>query len=237
MQSTDILLILNLIILESILSIDNAAVLATMVKHLPQQQQSKALKYGIWGAFIFRGVCLFVASWLVKLVWLKMLGGWYLLWISVAHFTKKEDSLEEIKASPFKGFWGTVLMVELVDIVFSIDNVFAAVAITPKFWVIITGVCIGIVAMRFAATGFLILIRKYPSLNHSAFIVIGILGLKLILEGSNFILQAQWIDNMRGHTFDLIFSACMIAIFFVPIILHHKVKYHENTQRSTKLGK
>jgi predicted tellurium resistance membrane protein TerC len=43
----------NLIIIESLLSVDNAAVLATMVMDLPEKQRDKALKYGIWGAYIF----------------------------------------------------------------------------------------------------------------------------------------------------------------------------------------
>jgi predicted tellurium resistance membrane protein TerC len=53
-----ILIILNLIIIESLLSVDNAAVLATMVMDLPKEQREKALKYGIIGAYVFRGICL-----------------------------------------------------------------------------------------------------------------------------------------------------------------------------------
>lgn len=61
-----ILIILNLIIIESLLSVDNAAVLATMVMDLPKEQREKALKYGIIGAYVFRGICLVLAAWLVK---------------------------------------------------------------------------------------------------------------------------------------------------------------------------
>ena len=51
-------IVANLIIIESLLSVDNAAVLAAMVKDLPTEQRAKALKYGIWGAYIFRGLAM-----------------------------------------------------------------------------------------------------------------------------------------------------------------------------------
>ena len=76
-----LLVIGNLIIIESLLSVDNAAVLATMVMDLPKQQRNKALKYGIIGAYVFRGLCLLFAAWLITIWWLKPLGGLYLLWL------------------------------------------------------------------------------------------------------------------------------------------------------------
>ena len=71
----------NLIIIESLLSVDNAAVLATMVMDLPEKQRDRALKYGIWGAYIFRGLAMIFAAFLIKIWWLKPLGGLYLLYL------------------------------------------------------------------------------------------------------------------------------------------------------------
>ena len=65
----------NLVIIESLLSVDNAAVLATMVGDLPPDQRKKALRYGIFGAYVFRGVCLVFASFLINFWFLKPLGG------------------------------------------------------------------------------------------------------------------------------------------------------------------
>ena len=72
----------NLIIIESLLSVDNAAVLATMVMDLPKEQRDKALKYGIWGAYFFRGLAMIFASVLITIWWLKPIGGLYpvVLW-------------------------------------------------------------------------------------------------------------------------------------------------------------
>ena len=71
----------NLILIESLLSVDNAAVLATMVMDLPEKEREKALKYGIWGAYVFRGLAMLFASILIKIWWLKPVGGIYLLYL------------------------------------------------------------------------------------------------------------------------------------------------------------
>ena len=79
----------NLVIIESLLSVDNAAVLATMVGDLPKEQRQKALRYGIFGAYIFRGLCILFASFLIQFLFLKPLGGLYLLYLVYSHFTAR----------------------------------------------------------------------------------------------------------------------------------------------------
>jgi YkoY family integral membrane protein len=234
MQTNTILVILNLIILESLLSVDNAAVLAVMVRGLPGKDKQRALRYGLIGAYVFRGLCLFIVSWLVNFEWLKIVGGAYLLYLAIGHFTPKKDTLEEtVKAgnsSPIFRFaqrkiglsalWATVILVEVMDLAFSIDNVFAAVALSNVFWVVMTGVAIGILAMRFVAGQFVRLMEKFPSLATSAYTVIALLGLKLILSG--LLHYVDGYDSIRGsldsHEFDLWFSGAMMVIFFLPLI-------------------
>lgn len=220
---TDFLTILNLIILECLLSVDNAAVLAVMVKVLPKEQQSKALRYGIVGAYVFRGIALAFVTILVQIIWLKILGGFFLIYLTFKHFTQDGDESEaKTKFIPVLGlFWSTVLYVELADITFSIDNIFAAVALSDKIWVVIVGVFVGILAMRFVAEWFIKMIEKYPSLNTSAFIVIGILGLKLVVSGIVDYIPSMSILKgiLESHYTDMIMSALTLIIFFFPIIL------------------
>ena len=61
----------NLILIESLLSVDNAAVLATMVMDLPEDERNRALRYGIWGAYFFRGLAMLFAAVLITIWWLK----------------------------------------------------------------------------------------------------------------------------------------------------------------------
>ncbi len=72
-------------------------------------------------------------------------------------------------------FWRVVIAVEFIDLMFSLDNLLAVVALSDKLWIIVFGVFVGILAMRFVAQYFISLLKKYPSLETSAFLVIGIL--------------------------------------------------------------
>jgi len=75
-----------------------------MVKHLKPELQQKALKYGIIGAYVFRGIALFLAAWLIKFAWLKLLGGLYLIYLAVKHFTKGEEDHSQTQAVA-RSFW------------------------------------------------------------------------------------------------------------------------------------
>jgi YkoY family integral membrane protein len=222
----------NLIIIESLLSVDNAAVLATMVMDLPQKDRDKALKYGIWGAYIFRGLAMIFASLLIRIWWLKPLGGLYLLYLVYDWYKGKQTEDEEddlvdkqsnwlYKATvgSLGTFWATVCLVELMDMAFSIDNVFAAVAFTPNIILVCIGVFIGILAMRFIAQWFVKLMEKFAFLETSAFVVIGILGLKLLLSlYEHFVPESPLSKFLGSHTADIGTSILTVVIFFVPII-------------------
>ena len=217
-MSAALVIILNLFILETLLSIDNAAVLSLMVIKLPEVDRSKALKYGIFGAFAFRGLCLFIAAWLVKIVWLKIVGGIYLVYLYLDHFSSNDQAkpVEVKKLFGLNAFWSTVIMVEIMDLAFSLDNVFAAVALTNNIWLILIGVFAGIVSMRFIANKFTVLMTAYPSLVTSAFFVILFLGMKLILFGIMDFIGIK--NNLDNDTFNLWFSIDMTVIFFLPLL-------------------
>ncbi len=173
----------SLVILEGLLSVDNALVLAAMVKHLPEKQSQQALKAGLLGAYGGRGLMLFCASFILQNPWLKLLGGGYLVYLMVSNLGQAEEGESEEEATVAKGgFWQTVLAVELADLAFSVDNVAAAVAMSDKLWAVMTGVGIGILAMRFVAGIFVNLIKRFPVLEQIAYVLVGYIGLLLILE-------------------------------------------------------
>ncbi len=238
-----------LIIVESLLSVDNAAVLATMVMDLPKAERNKALKYGIIGAYIFRGISLILAGFLVTIWWLKPLGGIYLLYLvydwqkskqqpeETSENNKENNKIFKVAAGAIGNFWATVALVEIMDMAFSIDNVFAAVAFTPNIIPVWIGVFIGILAMRFVAQGFVAIMDQYKFLETCAFIVIGILGIKLMLSvythfnecstmsifinGENDCLKSRGLPVPAGHEIamgDIITSVLTVAIFLLPIL-------------------
>lgn len=186
-------LIGTLVILEGLLSADNALVLAVMVKHLPEDQRRKALFYGLLGAYIFRFIAIGVGVFLIKLWWVKILGAGYLAWLAIKYFIDKRREAQnegeedhEINKSGilirlFGNFWGTVAAVELMDIAFSVDSVLAAFGISEEVWVLLLGGMLGVLMMRGIAGVFLKLIDRIPELETSAYVLILIIAAKMLL--------------------------------------------------------
>ena len=217
-QYADLLTIGLLVILEGLLSADNALVLAILVLGLPKDQQRKALRYGILGAFAFRILAILLATQLISFGWVKLVGGGYLLWLTISHFfLHGSDGGQRGNIKPAKAwlglsaFWATVVKVELTDVVFAIDSILVAVAMSSKTWVIITGGVLGIIAMRMVIGQLLAIVRKYPALVDGAFIIIGWVAIKLFIE---YAAQAGYIDFHMPKTVSLGVIVVIFAISY-----------------------
>lgn len=236
-NSHDIVVILLLVLLEGMLSIDNALVLGLLAKRVPKPLQKRALTYGLVGAFVFRIIAVAAASFLLKWKVVKLIGGAYLVYIAVKHlfFESTEEhsevitadeqgaavlrdaetgepltadqELEEIKERvslpvpnqrivPDRQFWLTVLVIELTDIAFAVDSILAAIALVgpppegtpvsathhPKLWVVIAGGLLGLMLMRIAAVLFIRLLEKFPRFETSAYLLVTVIGVKLLVD-------------------------------------------------------
>jgi YkoY family integral membrane protein len=185
---SDFLTIALLVALEGLLSADNAMVLAVIVLGLPKSLQRAALRYGIAGAFAFRTLATLLAVYLIRLGFVKLGGAAYLLYLSYAHFfsgNRAAGRRTVPQAKPWLGlsaFWATVVKVELTDIVFAIDSILVAVAMSNKIWVILSGGLLGIVMMRLVIGKLLAIVERYPPLIDGAFIIIAWVGVKLLVE-------------------------------------------------------
>jgi YkoY family integral membrane protein len=184
----DLVTIGLLVALEGLLSADNALVMAIMVLGLPRTQHKQALRYGLVGGFAFRILATVLAVYLIRVVWVKLAGGVYLLYLTYSHFFGHEEGVDRRqapRAKPMMGlspFWATVVRVELINLAFSIDSILVAVAMSPKLWVVVTGGILGIVAMRLVVGQLLALVQRYPPLVDGAFVIIAWVGAKLCIE-------------------------------------------------------
>ncbi|WP_301107566.1 TerC family protein [Sporosarcina sp.] len=222
-------LIGTLIILEGLLSADNALVLAVMVKHLPDKQRKKALFYGLLGAYLFRFLAIGVGVFLIKLWWVKILGAGYLAWLAIQYFIQKsqggdtEEEIEDVKAKGvlirmFGTFWGTVIAVEIMDIAFSVDSVLAAFGVSEQIWVLLLGGMLGVLMMRGIAGVFLRLIERVPELETTAYLLIALIAIKMGLSVIGFDL---------GHfTFFIILIVMFIGTFIIHNINNKKPVYN-----------
>ena len=190
--------IAGLVVLEGLLSVDNVLGIAALANELPEAQQRKAVRIGLALAYVFRVLALLIASWLASNTWVRWLGAGYLIWLMSSHLTKhhghdpddQSDAADRAANATAKAGLGVVLVqIGLMDLSLSIDNVIAAVGLAPKtdagdpvMWPIYTGVFIAIIALQAIAPHAMKLLKKYPVLEPTAFILIGYVGLVLIGE-------------------------------------------------------
>ena len=201
-----VLVVLQLAILEGLLSFDNALALAALVrKRLAHPLlRKRALVWGLWGAYILRTVMLFAGVGLMKYEWVKALAGLYLVYLAIHELffsKKKHGAVQEVEplqeaglakkgkrkyppptAEQKKAFWHTVLQVEIMDLMFSIDSVAVALAVSDNPWVLISGAFLGIVLMRIAAQTFVKLLVHFPILEKTAFVMVGVAGINVVLK-------------------------------------------------------
>ncbi len=239
-----VIIVLQLIFLEGILSIDNAAVLGAMVSQLPTNkpipwphwlsfmshwgdrvfgpQRVAALKVGLLGAYAGRAIMLLLATVVIENPWLRLLGAAYLFKLAIDHlgspheeWDEDEEATEMAQKVVGKGFWSVVLAVELADLAFSLDNVVAAVALSPVLWVVLLGVALGILTMRFAAQIFTVLIEREPVLATAAYLLVLAIGVEVLISD---------ITLLMGHEFDFAswqkFSIS-ISILVLSVIYAH----------------
>ncbi len=174
-----------LIIIEGLLSVDNILAIAALASQLPEKEQKLAVRLGLLGAYLYRGLVLVFVSFIIENEWVKILGAFYLVHLMAEHFSNwASESGEDPSALRHKArtFWPTVIAIQLMDLSLSVDNVITAVALSPKLWIVCTGVGLGLLTLWMFATLSLKLVKRFPILQHTAFLLIGYVGVILLAE-------------------------------------------------------
>ena len=177
-----------LVLLELILSADNAVALAAIARSSRQPEQERlALNLGIGMALVLRIALIVVAQWVLQNTWVQLFAAAYLVWLVVDHFkSRSHDSASALDADGSdrsqRPFLKTVLLLAFTDLAFSIDSVAAAVAISDQILLISAGAFIGIVALRFTSALFIRWLDLYPRLETAGFLAVAFVAFRLIVH-------------------------------------------------------
>jgi YkoY family integral membrane protein len=199
--------------------------MAVMVLGLPREDHHKALRYGLIGAFAFRTLATLLATFLIRVVWIKLVGAGYLFYLTYSHFfgQGEEDRHAVPPARPGFGvsaLWATVVRVEVVNLAFSIDSILVAVAMSPKRWVVLMGGLLGLAAMRLVVGQLIELIRKYPAIVDGAFIIIAWVACKLLAD---YLHDMAWIAWKISSTVSL---TIVVVIFIISYLYARRHRAH-----------
>lgn len=232
------MVIVSLVLIEGLLSVDNALGIAAMAAHLPEHQQKAALRWGLIGAYVFRGIVLALVSVIMHNEWVKWFGAVYLIYLACDHLRykktveHKEDAAATAAKLAGKGMLATICSIELMDLALSLDNVVAAVGVVAgskgipeelHIWVVCIGVFIGIAALRIVAGWCIHIIARHPILGHVAFVLVGFVGVVMTLS---LILESAWGIHWHmgvGPKFAIILAIMSLSICYEKYAGLHRV--------------
>lgn len=176
-----------LVVLEVVLSADNAVALAAIARSGQQPEQERlALNIGIGLALVLRLGLIVVAQWVLQNIWVQLLAAAYLLWLFIDHLSSRQsagdDDVADGASTGSRSLLRTVVLLAFTDLAFSIDSVAAAVAVSDQILLIGTGAIIGIVALRFTSGLFIRWLDIYPRLETAGFLAVAFVALRLIIH-------------------------------------------------------
>ncbi|MBR8829661.1 MAG: hypothetical protein N5P05_001389 [Chroococcopsis gigantea SAG 12.99] len=177
------LVLLVLVVLEAVLSADNAIALAAIAQGLEDpKRQRRALNVGLVLAYILRMLLILTATWVIKYWQFELLGAVYLLWLVFRYFTSPESADDNSHRLKFQSLWQAIPLIAVTDLAFSLDSVTTSIAVADDTWLILVGGTIGVIALRFMAGLFIRWLDEYTHLEDAGFLTVGLVGLRLLLR-------------------------------------------------------
>ena len=220
--------IFSLILLECMLSVDNAVVLAAQTEQLKiESERKKALMYGMGGAYLFRFIAIGLGTYLLQFWPIKAIGAAYLVWMSASYFYEVRHPRSQTGTNKKRshGLWGTVIQIESLDIVLSVDSILAALAVSSNPVIVLIGGCLGIFAMRLVAQVITTFIDRVPELETAAYILVGLIAIKLGLS----------LPMIDVKTPDWLFSVLVVLVFIWAGWRHvEHEKHHHSMYKKSK---
>lgn len=210
----------TLTLLEIVLGIDNIIFLSLVVAKLPKHQQNRARRLGLTGAMLMRLALLASIAWISQLTntlftlfgrdisardLILLLGGLFLIWKSSKEIHESFEGGGEEGQTNVHSFWGAILQIMVLDIVFSLDSVITAVGLSDHLIIMMAAVVIAVGIMMFAARPIGEFVDRHPSVKMLALSF-------LILVGFTLILDSFGIRVPKGYIYFAMFFSMLVEV-------------------------
>lgn len=176
---------IGVLLIDLILSGDNAVVIALAVRGLQGNVRRRAIQFGVAAAIGLRVIFVFIVSFLVQLPLLQLVGGLLLIYISW-QLVRGEDEEANVKAG--SGLWQSVRIIAIADAVMSLDNVIALVAISrnpegdPRVWLVALGIALTIPIIVYGATILSNLMNRFPIIVYAGAALLVYVAVELMFD-------------------------------------------------------
>jgi predicted tellurium resistance membrane protein TerC len=203
-----IIAFLTLAALEIVLGIDNIIFISVIANRLPAEMRDQVRRFGLMFALITRILLLLSLTWVMGLTeplfnafgqeisgrdLILFGGGLFLLWKASKEIyleveakeeapIKQKDMQKEMNKAKAKVFWGAVVQIGILDIIFSLDSVITAVGLVDEISIMVAAVLVSVAVMLFAAKSIGDFVHRHPSIKVLALSFLTIVGMVLIAE-------------------------------------------------------
>jgi YjbE family integral membrane protein len=184
--------VFKIIVIDLLLSGDNAVVIALACRNLPEAQRKKGILYGVGGAIGLRVVLTFFAVGLLALPYLKLIGALLLLWIGIKLILPEEDEHGEGSIKAEANLWGAVKTIIIADFVMSLDNVIGvAGAAHGNPYLLVFGLLVSIPLIAWSSQLVLKLIDRYPFIIYAGGALLGYVAGEMLVSEAAF---KEWVE-------------------------------------------
>ncbi|MGH8074525.1 MAG: TerC family protein [Lysobacter sp.] len=210
--------LITLSAIEIVLGIDNLVFISIAVSKLPVETREKARKFGIAVACISRICLLLTLAWLAGLTadlftlfgqgisvrdLVLILGGAFLLVkgsMEIRDAIVGEAESEDIHTKPVTSFGMVIAQIAVIDIVFSLDSVIAAVGMASQTWIMVCAILLAVAVMLLAATPLGRFIERNPTIKMLALAFIVLIGAYLVLDGFGLHISKGYLYGAMGFS-------------------------------------
>jgi predicted tellurium resistance membrane protein TerC len=241
LTAENLISLISLTAMEIVLGIDNIVFLAILSQRLPPTQQHKARRLGLSLALVMRLALLFTLSTIMHLVAplftvlghafsgrdLVLLGGGLFLIGKAAHEIHGKLEGEDHDEGPGPGsgtasFFGTLVQILALDVVFSLDSVITAVGMAGQIWVMVVAMVIAVGVMLVAADGISNFINRHPSMKVLALSFLLLIGVVLVADGLGKHIEKGYIYFAMGFAFLVELVNIRVSRKQRPVVLHQR---------------
>jgi YjbE family integral membrane protein len=196
---------INIIIIDLVLSGDNAVVVGMASRSLDPKQRKRAVFWGTLGAVFLRVSLTGIATWLLVLPYVKVIGGVLLIWISFKLLIQG-DEITRVKSG--KDVWEAIRIIVIADFVMSLDNVLAiGGAAKGDLLLVIFGLMLSIPLLMWGSTIVAKFMNEYPVLIYFGSGV-------LTFTASTMILEDPLLFHIKGMISEMdILLPCLLTAF------------------------
>ncbi|MEI8266952.1 MAG: TerC family protein [Betaproteobacteria bacterium] len=200
----------QIIIVNIMLSGDNAVVIALASRSLPPQQQRQAIIFGSVGAIVLRVILTFFAVLLLQLPFLKLAGGAALLWIGAGLLASEDD---DKGPDAHSNLWAAVRTIVIADLIMSLDNVLGvAAAAKGNTVLLVLGLAISIPLIIYGSKLILTLMGRFPIIITLGAALLGWVAGEMMMEDAAI---AGWIESQAHYLRAAVPVACAVGVVLV----------------------